>query len=338
MVITELRIGARKSPLARAQADVVAELLAAHGVRSTFVGITTAGDVDSRQLTEIGGTGVFATAVRGALRDRSVDLAVHSLKDLPTLQPDDLEIIAIPEREDSRDVLIGCRLDELEDGSRVGTGAPRRALQMLDWARRRGIRLEIVPVRGNVGTRLDLVATAQVTAVLLAAAGLRRLGYASLEESDNSDIVVRGLPAQVLSPAEMLPAPGQGALALEVSRGLSPDLRTAVATLDHPHSRAESLAERGFLAALEAGCTAPVGARAVVKSVRDTSVDLTLAAVIGRTLSSSLSEPAKSPPLRLEVRGSTSDPAAYGAATGRSVLAELRDLQRSRRPGAEAEQ
>ena len=337
-MITELRIGARKSPLARAQVDVVAELLAAHGVRSTFVGITTTGDVDSRQLTEIGGTGVFANAVRAALRDRSVDLAVHSLKDLPTLQPDDLEIIAIPEREDSRDVLVGCRLDDLEDGSRVGTGAPRRALQMLDWARRRGIQLEIVPVRGNVGTRLDLVATAQITAVLLAAAGLRRLGYASLEESDNSDIVVRGLSAQVLSPAEMLPAPGQGALALEVSTGLSPDLRAAVATLDHPHSRAECLAERGFLAALEAGCTAPVGARAVVKSVRDTSVDLTLAAVIGRTLSSSLSEPAKSPPLRLEVHGSTSDPAAYGAATGRSVLAELRDLQRSRRPRAEAEQ
>ena len=337
-MITELRIGARKSPLARAQVDVVAELLAAHGVRSTFVGITTTGDVDSRQLTEIGGTGVFANAVRAALRDRSVDLAVHSLKDLPTLQPDDLEIIAIPEREDSRDVLVGCRLDELEDGSRVGTGAPRRALQMLDWARRRGIQLEIVPVRGNVGTRLDLVATTQITAVLLAAAGLRRLGYASLEESDNSDIVVRGLPAQVLSAAEMLPAPGQGALALEVSTGLSPDLRAAVATLDHPHSRAECLAERGFLAALEAGCTAPVGARAVVKSVRDTSVDLTLAAVIGRTLSSSLSEPAKSPPLRLEVHGSTSDPAAYGAATGRSVLAELRDLQRSRRPRAEAEQ
>ena len=337
-MITELRIGARKSPLARAQVDVVAELLAAHGVRSTFVGITTTGDVDSRQLTEIGGTGVFANAVRAALRDRSVDLAVHSLKDLPTLQPDDLEIIAIPEREDSRDVLVGCRLDDLEDGSRVGTGAPRRALQMLDWARRRGIQLEIVPVRGNVGTRLDLVATTQITAVLLAAAGLRRLGYASLEESDNSDIVVRGLSAQVLSPAEMLPAPGQGALALEVSTGLSPDLRAAVATLDHPHSRAECLAERGFLAALEAGCTAPVGARAVVKSVRDTSVDLTLAAVIGRTLSSSLSEPAKSPPLRLEVHGSTSDPAAYGAATGRSVLAELRDLQRSRRPRAEAEQ
>jgi hydroxymethylbilane synthase len=337
-VTAELRIGARKSPLARAQVAEVAAQLARHGVRSTFIGITTAGDVDSRQLTEIGGTGVFASAVRGALRDGSVDLAVHSLKDLPTLQPDDLEIVAIPEREDSRDVLVGCRLDELEDRSRVGTGAPRRALQMLDWARRRGIEVEIVPVRGNVGTRLDLVATEQVTGVLLAAAGLRRLGYANLEVSDNSDIVVRGLPAQVLGPAEMLPAPGQGALALEVSRALSRDLRTAIATLDDPHSRAESLAERGFLAALEAGCTAPVGARAVVKSVRDTSVDLTLAAVIGRTLSSSLSEPANSSPLRMEVQGSTSDPAAYGAATGRSVLAELRDLQRSRHPQAEAEQ
>jgi hydroxymethylbilane synthase len=337
-VTAELRIGGRKSPLARAQVEEVAAQLARHGVPSIFIGITTTGDVDSRQLTEIGGTGVFANAVRGALRDGAVDLAVHSLKDLPTLQPNDLEIVAIPEREDSRDVLVGCRLDDLKDGSRVGTGAPRRALQMLDWARRQGIQLEIVPVRGNVGTRLDLVATQQVTAVLLAAAGLRRLGYASLEESDNSDIVVRGLPAQILGPTQMLPAPGQGALALEISTSLSRDLRTAIATLDHPRSRAESLAERGFLAALEAGCTAPVGARAVVKSVRDTSVDLTLAAVIGRTLSSSLSEPAKSPPFRLEVQGSTSDPAAYGAATGRSVLAELRYLQRARRPGAEAEQ
>ena len=334
----ELRIGARKSPLARAQVDEVAVQLARHGVPSTFVGITTTGDVDSRQLTEIGGTGVFASAVRGALRDGSVDLAVHSLKDLPTLQPDDLVIVAIPQREDSRDVLVGCRLDDLQDGSRVGTGAPRRALQVLDWARRRGIEVEIVPVRGNVGTRLDLVATRQVTAVLLAAAGLRRLGYVSLEVPDNSDIVVNGLRAQVLGLTEMLPAPGQGALALEVSTSLSRDLCTAIATLDEPRSRAESLAERGFLAALEAGCTAPVGARAVVKSVRDTSVDLTLAAVIGRTLSSSLSEPAKSSPLRLEVQGSTSDPAAYGAATGRSVLAELRDLQRSRHPHAEAEQ
>ncbi|HWJ54366.1 MAG TPA: hydroxymethylbilane synthase, partial [Propionibacteriaceae bacterium] len=109
----ELRIGGRKSPLARAQVKEVAAQLARHGVPSIFIGITTTGDVDSRQLTEIGGTGVFANAVRGALRDGAVDLAVHSLKDLPTLQPNDLEIVAIPEREDSRDVLVGCRLDDL---------------------------------------------------------------------------------------------------------------------------------------------------------------------------------------------------------------------------------
>jgi hydroxymethylbilane synthase len=337
-VTVVLRIGARRSPLARAQADAISALLAERGVRSSFVGITTAGDVDDRQLTEIGGTGVFASAVRSALRDGTIDLAVHSLKDLPTVQPNDLEIAAIPKREDSRDVLIGCRLDQLTDGARIGTGAPRRALQLYDWARVRGLDIDVVPIRGNVETRLDLVAAGKVTGILLAAAGLRRLGYLDLAVPDSASIVVKQLPAQVLSLDQMLPAPGQGALALEVHRDLPEALRSSVETLDDPSSRAESLAERGFLAALQAGCTAPVGARAFVKSVRDTSVDLTLAAVIGRTLSSSLSEPAKEPPFRLEVRGSTSDPAAYGAATGRSVLVELRDLQRTRHADAEAEQ
>ncbi len=325
-----LRIGARKSPLARAQADAVIALLTAGGVKSEFVGITTAGDVDSRQLIEIGGTGVFASAVRSALRDGIIDLAVHSLKDLPTVQPNDLEIAAIPEREDSRDVLVGCRLDQLTEGARIGTGAPRRALQLHGWARDRGIQIDVVPVRGNVDTRLELVATGRVTGILLAAAGLRRLGYLDSDVPDDAEVMVRQLPGQVLSVTQMLPAPGQGALALEVSRNLPEGLRTVVAALDDPRSRAESLAERGFLAALQAGCTAPVGARAFVKSVRDTSADLTLAAVIGRTLSSSLSGPAQDSPFRLEVTGSTSDPAAYGAATGRSALAELRDLQRAR--------
>jgi hydroxymethylbilane synthase len=337
-VTAALRIGARRSPLARAQADAVAALLAERGVRSSFVGITTRGDIDSRQLNEIGGTGVFATALRSALREGAIDLAVHSLKDLPTVQPDDLEIAAVPEREDSRDVLVGCRLDQLGDGDRIGTGAPRRALQLQDWARIQGIDIEVVPIRGNVETRLDLVSVGKVTGVLLAAAGLRRLGYLALAVSDNADVVVKQLPGQVLGLDQMLPAPGQGALALEVSRDLAVGLRASVAALDDPRSRAESETERGFLSALQAGCTAPVGARAFVKSVRDTSVDLTLAAVIGRTLSSSLSEPAKSPPFRLEVEGSTSDPAAYGAATGRSVLVELRDLQRTRHGDVEAEQ
>ena len=131
-------------------------------------------------------------------------------------------------------------------------------------------------------------------AVILAAAGLRRLGYLENAGTGDADTVVKNLQAEVLDHSVMLPAPGQGALACEISRSLGLALREAVAGLDHQTSRAESLAERGFLAALQAGCTAPVGARAVVKSVRGTSLDLTLAAVIGKTLLNNLSEPSKS--------------------------------------------
>ena len=119
-----IRLGARRSALARAQASQVAVALAAAGSNTTFVGITTTGDLDQRQLTEIGGTGVFVSAVRDALRRNEIDVAVHSLKDLPTTPADDLEIIAIPAREDTRDVMVGRRLNDLFDGARVGTGAP----------------------------------------------------------------------------------------------------------------------------------------------------------------------------------------------------------------------
>jgi hydroxymethylbilane synthase len=340
--VTEpLRIGARTSPLARAQVDLVVALLAERGVQSTVVGITTKGDQDQRQLTEIGGTGVFASAVRDALRAGEIDLAVHSLKDLPTSQPDDLEVLAIPEREDSRDVLVGRRLGQLGNGSTVGTGSPRRALQLHEWARSQGIQLQVRPIRGNVETRLKLVRRGEVDAVILAAAGLRRLGYLELRPANGQgiaasntteiDVQVNSMPAQVLSLTTMLPAPGQGALALEVHRNLSFGLRAEIAALDNQVARAECLVERGFLATLEAGCTAPVGARAVVNSVRGTSLDLTLAAVIGRTLLSSLSEPLNgAPALRLEVHGSTSDPAGYGVSAAGRVLRELSDLQRAR--------
>jgi len=337
-----LRIGARTSPLARAQVDLVVALLAARGVASTVVGITTKGDQDQRQLTEIGGTGVFASAVRDALRSGEIDLAVHSLKDLPTSQPDDLEVLAIPEREDCRDVLVGRRLDQLGNGSTVGTGSPRRALQLHEWGRSNGIQLQVKPIRGNVDTRLGLVASGEVDAVILAAAGLCRLGYLDLQASNGQGIdrsntaeithaQINSMPAHVLALATMLPAPGQGALALEVHRNLSFDLRAEIAALDNQVARAECLVERGFLATLEAGCTAPVGARAVVNSVRGTSLDLTLAAVIGRTLLSSLSEPLNgAPALRLEVHGSTSDPAGYGVSAAGRVLHELPNLQRAR--------
>jgi hydroxymethylbilane synthase len=319
-----IRLGARTSSLARAQADQVATALAADGVDSAFVGITTMGDLDQRQLTEIGGTGVFVSAVRDALRRGEIDVAVHSLKDLPTMPAEDLEIVAIPAREDSRDVLIGQRLDDLSNGTRVGTGAPRRAMQLLDWAASRGLQLDIVPIRGNVETRIERVREGKVDAVILAAAGLRRLGLLPELQGLSERVSVKQLPAQILDHLVMLPAPGQGALALEIHRSLSIALRDRLALLDNSVARAESLVERGFLSALEAGCTAPVGARAVVVAVRGTSLDLTLTAVIGRTLLSNLSQPTKAGSvLRLEAHGSTDDPEQFGVAHAGEVLAQL---------------
>ena len=321
-----IRLGARKSALARAQANQVAAALAVGGIDSSFVGITTAGDADQRHLTEIGGRGVFVSAVRDALYTAEIDVAVHSLKDLPTAEPDDLEIIAIPEREDARDVLVGCRLDDLAEGARVGTGAPRRAMQILNWAASHNSWLEVVPIRGNVETRIERARAGQVDAVILAAAGLRRLGLLAESEAATDDVVINELPAQILDHQVMLPAPGQGALALEIHRSLSIELRRHLAALDNSVAHAESLVERGFLAALEAGCTAPVGARAAVTAVRGTSLDLTLTAVIGRTLLSNLSEPTKAGPvIRLEAYGSTTDPQQFGVAQAGEVLAQLRE-------------
>lgn len=370
--IRPIRIAARRSPLARAQADHVAGLLAARGVSSKFVGITTVGDLDARRLTEIGGTGVFVSGVRDALRRGEADLAVHSLKDLPTEPAPDLVVAAVPTREDPRDVLVGARLADLHDGFRIGTGAPRRAIQLLDLGTRRGVRLEVVPVRGNVGTRLKLVGRGVVDAVVLAAAGLRRLGHlgtnplppdepatasasaedrhpghpgaVNLRTSDlraadrpGEDLWVEGLPAEVLPESVMLPAPGQGALALEVSAAIDSDLLAALQALDDPYARAAVAAERAFLAALEAGCTAPVGARAIVKSVRGDVVNLTLTAVIGTTYLGNRSEPARSTspwpetsgdakPLWVQHVATTDDPARFGTEVASAVLAE-RSLQ-----------
>ena len=256
--VEPIRLGARRSPLARAQVALVSSALAARGVPSTFVGLTTRGDVDGRPLSEIGGTGVFVGAVRDALRAGTIDVAVHSLKDLPTAPADDLEVVAIPEREDTRDVLIGCRLADLRDGMRVGTGSPRREMQLLDWAAQAGIDLEVVPVRGNVDTRIARVSSGEVDAVVLAAAGLRRLGHLTDHGPTEADthldpargttpsnprheipargttplnpryVTVSSLQAEILDYRVMLPAPGQGALALEISRSLSIERRAAV--------------------------------------------------------------------------------------------------------------
>lgn len=332
---TAIRIGARTSPLARAQADQVAGWLAAGGHACEFVGITTTGDVDQRSLTQIGGTGVFVGAVREALYERRIDVAVHSLKDLPTAPAPELEVAANPAREDTRDVLVGRTLDTLRDGDRIGTGSPRRAIQLADLAERLGIEIEVVEIRGNVDTRLGRAAQGDVAAVVLAAAGLRRLGRLPLVGSDKSGdgsiTTVKGLPAQILSVADLVPAPGQAALGLEIHESLSEPVRAAVRALNDPRTHAETTAERAFLATLEAGCTAPVGARAEFEGVRGRDLDLTMRVVIGRTVLNNLSESTNTAsPLRRRLSGTTADPGQFGAEAALSILGELGMPQRAR--------
>lgn len=325
-----VRIGARNSPLARTQADLVAASLAAYGVESEFVPISTRGDVDRRELTQIGGTGVFTGAVRDALLDGTVHIGVHSLKDLPTGAVDGLEIVAYPEREDTREVLVGRWIDDAasapdgEPGSParplvIGTGAPRRAAQLLQLAADRGVQLRTEPIRGNVDTRLQQVADGRFDATVLAAAGLRRLGRI---EHSGSGLTVAGLPARLLAYEEVLPAAGQGALAVEIATNLDSDIRSVLTRLDSAATRAEVLAERRFLAVLEAGCTAPVGARAEFRSssrvadggtVRDAGADLTLTAVIGRTKGDGGL-------VTVAGSGSSADPAELGERLAREAL------------------
>ena len=245
-----LRLGTRRSALALAQAELVAEALRADGHDVELVEVVTEGDRSAQALTALGGTGVFVAELRQRLLADDIDLAVHSLKDLPTAAADGLVIAAIPQRADPRDALVsrdGLALAELPAGAVVGTGSPRRAAQL----HATGFGLSVVPIRGNVDTRLRKVADGEVDAVVVAAAGLARLGR--LDEA-----------AEIIDPAQMLPAPGQGALAVEC-RMADESLRTALAgLLDDEATRAAATAERIVLARLEAGCTAPVGALADV--------------------------------------------------------------------------
>ncbi|HEU5034907.1 MAG TPA: hydroxymethylbilane synthase [Mycobacteriales bacterium] len=243
-----LRLGTRRSSLALAQAGIIAATLRSAGRDVELVEIVTEGDRSAAALAQLGGTGVFVTELRHRLLHDEVDLAVHSLKDLPTKPADGLVLAAVPTRADPRDALVtrdGSRLDQLPAGSRVGTGSPRRAAQL----RNLGLGLDVVPMRGNVDTRLGKVASGEYDAAVLAAAGLARLGR--LDEA-----------AEILDPGQMLPAPGQGALAVEC-RASDDELVAALrGLLDDPATRAAVAAERALLARLEAGCTAPVGALA----------------------------------------------------------------------------
>ena len=257
-----LRLGTRRSALAMAQSGQVAETVSrATGRRVELVEITTYGDTSREHLAQIGGTGVFVSALRDALLAGAIDFAVHSLKDLPTAAPDGLLLAAVPPREDPRDALVardGLTLDELVAKCahnavpvRIGTGSPRRMAQLNAWAAAVGARLETVAIRGNVDTRIGFVRSGELDAVVLAAAGLHRLGRL-------------GEATQLIDDTLMLPAPGQGALAIECAVG-DTELATALAALDDAPTRAAVTAERALLAALEAGCSAPVGALAEVR-------------------------------------------------------------------------
>jgi hydroxymethylbilane synthase len=241
-----MKIGTRGSALALAQTTTVARALERAGIEVELVTITTEGDTSAASLASLGGTGVFASALREALLGGRVDAIVHSLKDLPTAPFPGLTIAAIPKREDARDALCardGLALGTLPEGARVGTGSPRRRAQLL--ARRPD--LDVVDIRGNVDTRLGKVASGELDAVVLAAAGLSRLGRL---DAVTEYFGIDGWPT----------APGQGAVAVEV-RGGEEKLVTA---LDHRSTRVIVEAEREVLALLEAGCAAPVGANAFV--------------------------------------------------------------------------
>ncbi|MDF2144559.1 hydroxymethylbilane synthase [Knoellia sp. p5-6-4] len=260
-----LRLGTRRSALATTQSGWVADLLRARGHQVELVEIVTEGDVNAAPLTTLGGTGVFAAAIRKALLAGEVDLAVHSLKDLPTTPEPGLVVAAIPPREDPRDALVardGLTLGELPAGSVVGTGSPRRVAQLAAL----GLGLVFKDVRGNVDTRIGLTRSGACDAVVLARAGLARLG--------RLDVVT-----ETLDPLQMLPAPGQGALAVEC-RADDDALVALLRGIDDADTRACVTAERTVLAALEAGCSAPVGALAEVVEGED-GLELSLRAFVG---------------------------------------------------------
>ncbi|MFI0743123.1 hydroxymethylbilane synthase [Streptomyces sp. NPDC021100] len=304
---TPLRLGTRRSKLAMAQSGQVAEAVSRLTGRPVeLVEITTYGDVSREHLAQIGGTGVFVSALRDALLADEVDFAVHSLKDLPTAQPDDLVLAAVPRREDPRDVLIardGLSFEELPAGARVGTGSPRRMAQLNAWARALGKEIETVPVRGNVDTRLGFVTGGELDAVVLAAAGLTRLGRIDVA-------------TEFLSPDTVLPAPGQGALAIECAATAAP-LAAVLAELDDPYTRAAVTAERSLLAALEAGCSAPVGALADLLGDEQDVPEMRLRGVVGTTDGSTL--------VQLSTTGPV--PASHhdALALGRELAADMLD-------------
>lgn len=258
----KLRIATRQSPLALWQAEHVAQLLADRGFTTELVPLVSRGDVDMNPIDGTRQVGMFTKRIQQALLDDEGDVAVHSLKDLPTEVNPQLHLAAVPSRETVTDCLVSAaawNLDQLPEGARVGTGSRRRGAQLLNTRPD----LEILPIRGNVQTRLAKLDAGEFDAIMLAEAGLIRLE-------------MHDLPRAPLSLEQMLPAPGQGALGIEV-RSDDQETMQAVAMLDDAATRAAVTAERSLLAALHGGCLAPIAAFAEVQKDQ-----LRLAAVVLR--------------------------------------------------------
>jgi hydroxymethylbilane synthase len=287
-----IRIGSRGSVLARWQAEHVRSLLLARGHDCQIRIITTTGDrIQDRRLESVGGKGAFLKEIEEALLAGEVDLAVHSLKDVPTALPAGLGLVAVLERADPRDALVsarGVRFADLPAGSTIGTSSLRRQCQV------RALRpdLEVADLRGNVDTRIQKLRGGRCDAILLAVAGLSRLGRA-------------GEATEVLDPDTFVPAPGQGAIALECRSG-DQAVAAAVAALHHAPTARQVEAERALLQALGGGCNVPLGAHATTRGA-----ELSLTAFVGREDGSSL--------VRGERRGT--DPSAVGRALAEDLLA-----------------
>ncbi|SCL63754.1 hydroxymethylbilane synthase [Micromonospora citrea] len=306
---TPLRLGTRGSKLAMAQSGHVAEALtAATGRPVELVEVVTAGDRSSAPVHRLG-VGVFVSALRDALTAGTIDFAVHSYKDLPTAAAPGLHVAAVPPRQDPRDALVardGRTLAELPPGAGVGTGALRRVAQLHAL----GMQLQVTPIRGNVDSRLARVLgpEADLDAVVLARAGLARLG--------RTDVIT-----ETLDPMLMLPAPAQGALAVEC-RVDDTDMVELLAVLDHAPSRAAVVAERALLATLEAGCSAPVAAYAVIAEGEPTGSNAEGDAGEEIYLRGAVISPDGTRDIRLSRTGTPAD----AAEIGKALAAELLDL------------
>jgi hydroxymethylbilane synthase len=296
--LSPLRLGTRGSPLALAQAGWVARQLGERCGRAVvLVPVATPGDESTAPVGRLGTTGVFTTTLRAALLRGAVDVVVHSAKDLPTGPVPGLRVAAYPDRADPRDALVwpdGTSLEALPPGTRIGTGSPRRAALL----RAAGRHLEVVPVRGNVGTRLRKLADGEVDALVLAMAGLARLG-------------VLDAAVTPLDPSLFTPAPAQGILAVECR---AEDALTAgqLSTLDHPPTRTAAITERGFLAALNVGCSAPVGALTEVAAGTGGGAAVRLSGLIAAPDGSSV--------IRAQLTGGAAEGEALGRRLAKTLL------------------